>query len=396
MFHKKLSIKRVRNRFKRESVVAILVVIPFLLPKFFNLIFPRLYPFNIPDWIPFSSLFDQEEVNYTFTPFTPNEKCKFCNYTVRNKEYANSTPRDVLMSGSFGTVQNIVVFLKTLRTTGSKCSVVVIMDNDAVSVLTDEMKEYIRNCGCQIINIGKLPIGNYPYASMSYFYYPMYFFLKKNKDKFDRVMKLDLFDAVFQGDPFNVQVNTTHLNIVDEGATFNAWTGVWVINQFSKRYPPLTEEEKKHIYVCGGYVAGGIDMIMHFIEELMKETIYEAGVDDQTTYNYLLLRGSLVNYPRSEIRKTDFVYHTAYERMTNEPRDFGNIRTVRDKQAFASIIHQYYYRRQFGLSVLKACPRDSPQLINYLAHCHQSCITKLEQCAKNPDCKYDDQWLEDF
>ena len=141
------------------------------------------------------------------------------------------------------------------------------MDNKAYQSLNKETKEYVRNCGCQIINIGKLPIGDYPYATMSYFYYPMYFFLKKNKDKIDRVMKLDLFDAVFQGDPFNTQVNTTHLNIIDEGATFNTNFEDWVQKQFKKRYSPLKVEEKRNFYVCGGYIAGGVDMIMHLIEE---------------------------------------------------------------------------------------------------------------------------------
>ena len=55
------------------------------------------------------------------------ESCNLCNFTVRNT-FNNSQRNDVIIANAIDTTQNVVVFIRTLRTTGSQAHCVFMMD----------------------------------------------------------------------------------------------------------------------------------------------------------------------------------------------------------------------------------------------------------------------------
>lgn len=338
------------------------------------------------DWFRFYSLFYHSYTNYTFVPTPPKEgMCTPCDFAVRNTE-PNSTPRDLILTVALGGVQNLIVFMRTLRTTGSKCSVVILTDHKAYLAIGDETREYAQNCGCQIIDCGDDPVQEYKFGPHNYCYYLMYLFLYNNQGKFDRVVNIDLYDAAFQGDPFNFQVNTTHLNMIDEGSDYTTDNGEWMYNWYKDGFGLLTDEERKDLYLCSGYLGGPPSLFMLFIEEFLKITIWEKGIADQATYNYLVTKGALANVSRNKVRKNELVYNIAFKRLKDEPNQMGDIRTIRNVNFHSVIIHQYYFSPPFAVSLLRACPRESPTMDRYIAHCDFSCFNQVESCAKNSFC----------
>ena len=316
--------------------------------------------------------------NLTFT-FPKQGNCTYCNFTVRNQEYADSSEKDIIILGALEKIENLSPFMRSLRTTGSKCSVVLLTDD--ASYIDEVTLQSALDCGLQIIRCGHDLAPDFPYGPHNFIYYLIKEFLEQNKGKFDRVITIDLYDVIFQGDPFNVQVGRDFINAIDEGARFiDSRTNR---NWWPKYKPPLKSSELQNYYVCSGYFAGSQEMMTRFIDLFIENTDLETGTADQGTFNYIVLREmEKANLTKNPFREKELVYNTLglnlfFERYAY--KQMGNIRTVRSHDAFASIVHRYYTSGVMTKSILKACPRISKTQINYLAKCNDACIKKLEK-----------------
>ena len=316
--------------------------------------------------------------NLSFT-FPKYQNCVHCNFTVRNREFSDSTKRDLIILGALNKIENLSPFMRSLRTTGSRCSVVLLTDDSAY--IDEVTLKSAVDCGLQIIRCGKDLAPDFPYGAHNFIYYLIQEFLHQNEGKFDRVMTVDLYDVVFQGDPFNIQVRRDFINAIDEGARFidSKTNRDW----WPKYKPPLKKSELKNYYVCSGYFAGSQEMMTKFIDLFVKVTDLETGTADQGTFNYIILRElEKANLTKNPLRNEELVYNTLGFRLFFERfkyKKMGNIRSVRSHRFFASIVHRYYTSTIMSKSILKACPRLSKTQINYLAKCDEKCIMKLEK-----------------
>ena len=304
-----------------------------------------------------------------FTPIEADSKCKACNFTARNEDKANSSPRDVIVAIVTKADFNFVVFMRTLRTVKSKCSVVFIMDRKAISKMRRVTKKYIQHCGCQIINSGNVNMKKYKYRDVNLRFYHLYMFLLRNRGQFDRVITIDVFDSAFQGDPFNVQINRTHFNIVDEGKKYKQCpvnTG-WFENSFG----PMKEEEKDAYYLCAGYLGASEDMMFSFLELYFSKYKWNSDMNDQGLVGYLALRSPLKNVLPGR-RQTELVYHNAGFPFNGGHDIIGDVRTIRNESAYASIIHHYYKSVNFMESLVRSCPRESKFMNRYINRWCQS------------------------
>lgn len=125
------------------------------------------------------------------------EKCMPCNFSVRNQG-SNSSPNDLIISTKFHKITEILPFVRTLRSTGCKATLVIITDDGVLKKLTHNHLKQIENCGIIFYNLHKFKIG---YVGTTRFI-PITDYIMKNKQYIDRIIMIDAYDVVFQGDPF--------------------------------------------------------------------------------------------------------------------------------------------------------------------------------------------------
>ena len=301
---------------------------------------------------------------------------------MRNKEYADSTENDLIIVAGIGTIKNLSPFMRTLRTTGSKCGVVLLTDDDAfIDPVTLELSE---NCGLQIYRCGKFnPPPDHYYAPHGYVYYLIHAFLKKNVNNIGRVIILDLFDVVFQGDPFNIQVNDQYINVVDEGHTFYQspinihWYGFanW------REWPKVPLSKLFDYYLCSGYFGGSAKDILNLITIFVNIYDYSTSAPDQGVFNYIFFgKGKEYGLKRSPFRKFELVHHIYNCRKCRKiPRGvIGRIPQRGNMKDYASLVHHYYKSKPLMASILYACPRLPGQL-NYLGRQSENDLKNLQK-----------------
>ena len=317
--------------------------------------------------------------NLTFFFKKYNGTCKFCNFTVRNKEFADSKENDLLLAGAVGEPKNIPSFIRSLRTTGSKCSCVLLIDDDMV--IDPITLQTADECGMQIIRCGKYVDYPYGYASNGFIYFFIKAFLEQNVHKFDRVIIVDLYDTVFQGDPFNVQVQKTCINAIDENHDLlhNRINRDWTNHA---GWPHLHALELGYRYLCSGYFGGSAEDILHLVQVYCQYADLSSGAPDQGVFNHLFIKKSkMYGLKRCPYRKIEFVFHTigGKTHRLKGRRNLGNIPTRSDVNSYASVVHHVYSSKYLQASILWSCPRSSPSQPNYMGRMPEQYITKMEK-----------------
>lgn len=102
-----------------------------------------------------------------------SELCLLCNFTHRNRE-ADSSSKDLVIGTMVGATFGVLPFVRTLRTTGCKATIVILADDKAISSMTTNHWKQLQGCCAHIISIGEwdqrietsklfFPIGDYIY-----------------------------------------------------------------------------------------------------------------------------------------------------------------------------------------------------------------------------------------
>ena len=304
------------------------------------------------------------------------KNCNLCNFTVRNTK-ADSTERDVIIGTGINAVENVILFVRTLRTTGSKAHCVILLDHIAYSKVPKSTFEYAEECGGQIINVGDLKskgIGH----SQNLVYVVCYEFVYLNQDQIDRVIISDLYDSVFQGDPFNSQVGGSYLNVIDEGSDFRSWTGGVNKGWVEKFNFKLNSDQLKEKYVCTGYIGGTLDVMMKFFTLFNENFNSSRGTTDQGEVNYIYFSGKFkkngVHVPRN--RRNELIRHTACKPL-KQYELMGEVRSINNEEVYASVVHHYYANHLFKYSLLRVCPIGNADKSFYISHCNSTCVEKM-------------------
>ena len=334
-----------------------------------------------------------ENPNLTLRIINNTSKCKLCTYTVRNTQ-PNSTPRDVIICNAIGTAKNEILFVKTLRTTGSKASCVFLVDSHAYGIISQETKQIVESCGGQIINCGPVPYHkkldghNYCYVFSAYF-------IENNIKNIDRIIICDMYDTVFQGDPFNMQLENDKLNIIDEGATFSTRPGEnnreWLL-AFNYTLP---KEKYQDYYLCSGFIGGKAEIVLKTLKLYLKQHTFGQKKHDQAAFNYLYFSGILAahNISINKMRNNELVRHISYIPLGNHT-SIGDIRGIRNDTIYATVIHHYYLDSEFVMSLLKYCPRESKTLKYYLGRIKETKVIQMEQQIKSNEFNFNENQVK--
>ena len=318
--------------------------------------------FGIKFYIDYNSI---KRSSYTFNNYQgSSSNCKLCTYKVRNSNKANSTPRDVLITVSIGKPKSIVLFLKTLRTTGSNCTVVFLFDHTGYISIDESTRLLLEECGGIALDCGDVPYKD-TFQIHNYCYVFVYEFLIRNKDAIDRAIICDLYDTVFQGDPFNNQVNKDVLNIVDEGIPLFMSKGDL---NWQRSFGEVPLSHKLSFFLCTGYMGSSPEVLIRAIQVFFQILDINMPYGDQSRFNYIWMSGMLkkagvhVNHKRFN----ELVRHTSKIKPSKGSDQIGEVRQIRNHAGYASVIHHYYKNENLMKSFLKYCPRESLEMTDYI------------------------------
>lgn len=123
-------------------------------------------------------------------------------------------------------------------------------------------------------------------------------FLKTNKDKYNKVLLVDIRDVIFQSDIFLYGWKNNYLGVAEERQTYEMDT---IINKMwiERKYGIETYNSfKKYNIICAGTIISNIGVILNLLE-LLCEQIFNKGYfknQDQADMNYLIFK-NIFKYP---------------------------------------------------------------------------------------------------
>ena len=123
-------------------------------------------------------------------------------------------------------------------------------------------------------------------------------FLKNNKEKYDKVLLVDIRDVIFQSDIFLYEWKNNYLGVAEERQTYEMDT---IVNKLwiERKYGIETYNSfKKYNIICAGTIISNINVMLNLLE-LLCEQIFNKGYfknQDQADMNYLIFK-KIFKYP---------------------------------------------------------------------------------------------------
>ena len=206
-----------------------------------------------------------------------------CNYTS-SRYGCNSTPRDVVITCAAYDACNLVLFQRTLRTTGCKATLVLFLDQKAIDNMDHDTFEFTKKMNTFIFLTPTPPIKGV--KSKNYYAYIFKEFLRENEFKKDRVIFSDLFDTLFQEDPFNTRLPINSLHLVHENIRNKR---NWINYRFMRETVPgfkFDNDTFEMNTINSGYVGGHVSLVRAYFTQQLSLLTFVNG-DDQGSTNIL-------------------------------------------------------------------------------------------------------------
>jgi hypothetical protein len=298
--------------------------------------------------------------------------CTLCNFTVRNFR-PDSSPRDVIVTSMFDQVVNVVPFIRSLRTTGSRATVILFYDASAKRKIDSNLSSFFNSCAITLLEIDLTHRS--PRHSFILRHLLFAEFFRTRYHLFDRILSVDLFDTVFQGDPFfeGFDRDSISLNSHFEPATGTHLYGILGLIGSS--------DENVAYYVAhtpnmnAGLSTGGIELHLRFWEcfrqMLMSgnDTVLESLVyADQDIINSIV-NSNLTRRAGVPIRLygSEDYFHLAVKLWAREGviNELGEYK-MPGVELYPLVIHQADRSAPLTSSILRACPQEFPMAEKYL------------------------------
>lgn len=297
--------------------------------------------------------------------FNANNNCSFCIFTVRNRHIPNSSPKDVIMSSMFSKSFNLIPSLRSLRTTGSKCGVIIFTDSKLYHQINEALFTFLKNCGCLMVNAGELLTSTKKKLFMAR-NLVIYEFLKLNYLYLSRIIIIDLYDTIFQGDPFNDYFlnDTIGLSLETTKIQGDHIKGISILFGQKKANQLCL---KRKIINCGTII-GTSHVVLKFLDlfietaNKLSDTDYKELVDtgfpDQSIVNALVCGQILdehgIKYHLYTVHEDYVSLHKIYRNKTLN-LTLGNF--IYDSSYYPLLVHLFDRSKMFCQSVLNACPQ---------------------------------------
>lgn len=221
--------------------------------------------------------------------------CKLCNKLKKGKN-SNLTPRDLIIGVAVGERQkNLLSFVRTLRTVESKSTFAMIVDDDMMNHgISEQEKDLLLNCSTIFLNVGE--VYKYRESAIVLSRNVMFLALLQNIwHEFDRVIIADMYDTIFQADPFTTEFSYTGVvaTLENKSITRDKINSDWIL----RTDPEFTDEKyRNHLIINGGLWYGGVLSMIEFLGAYIDYHIwfeYSRLLNDQSILNMMYVDGKL-------------------------------------------------------------------------------------------------------
>lgn len=324
-------------------------------------------------------------------------KCPPCNFNPVIDE-PSSTPYDVILSSMFGTTSNIIPMARSLRTTGSKSTFFILTNNDTYSKIEHDCFELIKNCGVFIINLGVSQELN-PREVWVVRILIYYNFLVPRQHLIHRIFLIDLYDSIFQGDPFPTYFEDGILYFCSENLTFSRSRG----NR--KLIRPIVHNDLIRYYkyniINGGTILGTVPLVIKYLEIFMIyvniSRIKQTKAFDQAFTNFFIYSNILTKHQIKfkVLNHQDFV--VCIHGMQNYPGNWilGKYKTPVSKKKHL-VLHQFDRCKMMIFNVYISCPRMGLNITDYMRGIKNTDYLILDQYVLNKSFFYNQPKLNFF
>jgi hypothetical protein len=315
------------------------------------------------DWAPVANYSARWYLRGHFraSEFASARACAPCAFAVRGAR-ANSSPRDLLATGMFRRSAGVIPCVRTLRTAGSRCTVVVFTDAAVFSAIG--FHRYLADCGVTLVNVGAL------FSERRNFLFMLrnsacYDWLRYRDFLFDRVILIDLFDTVFQGDPFTDE-------IADDVIAFSVETAQIRGNHLrgAALLVGAADADSRVAWqpvVNCGTVMGSTRTVLSFLAlefRLIRRlpwadyvALIETNYPDQALVNVLVRLGMLAEHGMTvRLYGVEELYVTTYK-VYKRPYTF-RIGEYAPSGVYPVLVHNYDRVKEFCRSITAACPPE--------------------------------------
>ena len=111
-------------------------------------------------------------------------------------------------------------------------------------------------------------------------------FMLRNRGKFNRVIFQDLYDSIFQGDPFSSDLITSP-NEIHSTHVFKTGSHQFMLKYYNRANITQPEYYSKRYFKNGSHYGGFAETMLKFMLIFMTELDFKRAWNDQITANYL-------------------------------------------------------------------------------------------------------------
>lgn len=307
-----------------------------------------------------------------------NNKCKICNFIpYKGGALPNSSEKDLIMSFGTNKLTNLFPFIRTLRTTGSRCRFILFVDANSLTKYPNIYYELANDCGVEFINIGSISFTKMQAMFLRFCFFQK--FLITNQAKIDRVIFVDLYDTIFQHDPFTTEFGN-FLYISSDTYSFRRVRSNlnWLnecLTHFDHNFDPtvstlFSEDFKKEVVykeaLNGGLQAGPVQIMIEFSTAMMKmgdvKTL-KVHCNDQGFLNALIYSGyfnRMFRYSILSLNSTFMasIHFFCFQHINKSPDKF-EIGKIDRYGGVAAVLHQFDRSRKLKSALVDVCPNDN-------------------------------------
>lgn len=325
---------------------------------------------HTPPSISYNSMWYDESYNHIFL-HSPAfaAKCPLCrlNYSSIN---TNDTPRDLVITAMFNTTRNLIPFIRSLRSTQSKATVVVLTDRKTLSKLTLDALNIAKHCEMNFIVVGETFYNEHHPGSVVFYHY-VFDFLYNHINEIDRVIIVDFEDTAFQGNPFTKSFKDGILYLIQ--GYMRIGLSSFTKNELQALLGNQAEAYFAETVIESDHVLGNVKDILIFLDLLISvvESFPEPKLKlhSQAFFNYIVHSGILTKNNISYVAN-----------MPNEiaSGSFGQLQLMNTGFS-ADIVHQIKSSMDIRESLYQSCPRGSFKIPNYITALTEERIKELEE-----------------
>ena len=286
---------------------------------------------------------------------TTQQNCSLCLFPALKPSL--SSEDDVAISVLYGKrIFNIVNWVRSLRSTGCKCKILFFHEPSYISNFNHQELDTINECGVTWCNIGVDISQNYDIHPTTTRFLIIQNFLEAFGNYFRYVMINDVFDTIFQKDPFIPQLfknNKVVFSIERVQFGNHEYNMKWV-----KAIDPNWTDSfwRKKYVINNGFEIGNAECVLRLLFELNKAHYFLSnGTTDQAVLNYIYYRDIFTDLWIDF--GGDYYISACYSIYNLESDNLGFMHEVSFNNITQAVIHQYDRICSIGRNLLKVCPR---------------------------------------